>query len=75
MHAWNRVDGDITELVDAFFTNDPYYPRPNTSDPLYIEFKTGYLETCTTNSVNLAHSFLFAIEAEQLRRNLCLTQI
>jgi len=30
-------------LVEAFYTNDPYYPRPNPEDPLYKEFSNGYL--------------------------------
>jgi len=55
--------------VDAFFMNDPYYPRPDLIDPLYVGFKTGYLSAYPRDAVDLGKAFLRAIEAEQLRRH------
>jgi hypothetical protein len=59
---------EIPTLVDAFFINDPYYPRPDPNDPLYVQFKTGYLSVYPQDVIDLGEAFLHAIEAEQLRR-------
>ena len=64
MRAWKRTKKEVPTLVDAFFINDPYYPR---SDPLYIQFKTGYLSVYPQDVIDLGEAFLHAIETEQLR--------
>ena len=69
MRDWRRIKDDIPDLVDAFFINDPYYPRPDLNDPLYVEFKTGYLAAYPQDAVDLGQAFLHAIEDEQLRRH------
>jgi hypothetical protein len=69
---WNRVKDEIPGLVDAFFANDPYYPRPYPTDPLYRQFSAGYMSACSPNdrnAVELGSAFLHAIEMEHLGRN------
>jgi len=55
-----------------FFTNDPYYPRPDPDDPLYKEFGNGYLSAHPKESRDAmdggGEAFLSAIENEQRRR-------
>ena len=41
VRTWNRVKDEIPNLVDAFFVNDPYYPRARLTDPLYRDFRDG----------------------------------
>jgi len=67
MRAWKRTK-EIPTLVEAFFINDPYYPRPDPNDPLYVQFKTGYLSVYPPDALDLGEAFLLAIEAEQLRQ-------
>ena len=68
MRAWKRIK-EVLTLVDAFFINDPHYPRPDPNDPLYIQFKTGYLSVYPQDAIDLGETFLHAgIEAEQPRR-------
>ena len=38
MRPWSRKKEEINQLVESFFTNDPYYPRPRPQDPLYQKF-------------------------------------
>jgi hypothetical protein len=73
MRAWKRIKEEIPALVDAFFINDPYYPRPDPKDPHYVQFKTGYLSAYPQDAIDLGEAFLHAIEAEQLRRYHILT--
>ena len=68
MREWNRTMEQIPNLVQAFFCNDPYYPRPIPVNPLYTEFKSEYLDGYPADLIELALSFLTAIEAEQPRR-------
>lgn len=68
MRAWKRTKEEILVLVNAFFINDPYYPRPDPKDPLYVQFKTGYLSVYPEDAIDLGEAFLHAIELEQLRR-------
>ena len=68
MRTWKRTKEEIPTLVEAFFTNDPYYPRPDPTDPLYVQFKTGYLSVYPQDATDLGEVFLHAIEAEQLQR-------
>ena len=72
MRPWSRKKNEVHELVEAFFTNDPYYPRPRPEDPLYRKFCLGYLEADPKESMEateLAEAFLRAIEAEQAKRD------
>jgi hypothetical protein len=65
MRPWNRTKEEIPQLVEAFFVNDPYYPRPRVADPLYQAFKSGYMSAYPTESAELGEAFLRAIEAHQ----------
>jgi hypothetical protein len=71
MRTWKRNPNEIQQLVEAFYTNDPYYLRPNPGDPLYKEFSTGYLSAHPKESrdaIDVCEAFLRAIENEQRRR-------
>ena len=69
MRAWKRTKEELPTLVEAFFINDPYYPRPDPNDPLYVQFKTGYLSVYPQDATVLGEAFWHVIEAEQLRRS------
>lgn len=72
MRPWSRKEDGVHQLVDAFFSNDPYYPRPRRGDPLYQKFCLGYLEATlkvSKEDAELAKAFLHAIEAEQATRD------
>jgi len=72
MRPWSRKKDEIHQLVEAFFINDPYYPRPRPEDSLYQKFCLGYLEVHSKESKEataLAEVFLRAIEAEQAKRD------
>ena len=72
MRPWLRKKNEIHQLVEAFFSNDPYYPRPRPADRLYQKFCLGYLEAHLKESkeaAELAEVFLRAIEAEQAKRD------
>lgn len=71
VRSWKKTLEDVPTLVEAFFNNDPYYPRPIRGDPLYAQFKDGYLSAYPTTSplaIQLANDFLCAIEVEQAKR-------
>ena len=68
MRTWKRNPNEIQQLVEAFYTNDPYYPRPNPDDPLYKDFSNGYLSAHPEESKDVGEAFLRAIENEQRRR-------
>ncbi|KAF8325491.1 hypothetical protein F5887DRAFT_1019271 [Amanita rubescens] len=65
MRAWSRKKEDVHQLVESFFTNDPYYPRPRPEDPLYQKFCAWLYG----RAIQLAQDFLRTIEAEQGRRD------
>lgn len=69
MRTWDKRPESIDQLVSAFFTNDPYYPRPRTSDNLYHHFKAAYLSECGGDSKVLATAFFDAIELTQAQRD------
>ena len=73
MRTWKRKSNEIQQLVEAFYTNDPYYPRPNPDDPLYkSSFSNGYLSAHpkeARDALDAGEAFLRAIENEQRRRN------
>ncbi|KAF8223692.1 hypothetical protein L208DRAFT_1445244 [Tricholoma matsutake] len=72
MRVWSRDQDKIHQLIEAFFTNDPYYPRPRLNDQLYQMFCIGYMEAYpkeVKEAVELAAAFLRGIEAEQAKRD------
>ncbi|KAF8813473.1 hypothetical protein BYT27DRAFT_7230986, partial [Phlegmacium glaucopus] len=72
MRIWSREKDKIHQLIEAFFTNDPYYPRPRPNDQLYQMFCIGYIEAHPKDvkgAVELAEAFLHGIEAEQAKRD------
>ena len=69
MRSWDKRQGSIDGLVSAFFANDPYYPRPRTSDTLYNHFKTAYLGECGGDNEALECTFFHAIESMQVQRD------
>lgn len=69
MRQWSKVTADIQKLVDAFYTNDPYYPRARPDEHLYNHFRLGYLAVYPEEAIEIANAFLEAIEAEQATRD------
>jgi hypothetical protein len=70
MCTGKRDPNEIQQLVDAFYTDDPYYPHPDPDDPLYREFSNGYLSAHPKESrdaVDVGETFLRAIENKQQR--------
>ncbi|KAI0071981.1 hypothetical protein K474DRAFT_1668355 [Panus rudis PR-1116 ss-1] len=63
MRAFDKQSGDISQLVDAFFANDPYYPRPVPNDPLYDIFRQAYMHCCPSQHAARGVHFLQEIEA------------
>lgn len=61
----------VSTLVDAFFQNDPYYPRPREHDSVHAAFKEGYRSSYprTDDCLMIADAFLAAIEDRQSMRN------
>ena len=66
---WDKTEEGISGLVQAFFANDPYYPRPRQTDDLYILFKQAYLGQYPNESITLGQQFITLIEEEQRRRD------
>ena len=72
MCTWKleRNADEIQQLVDAFYSNDPYYPRrPNPNDPLYKEFSNGYLSAHPKeprDTIDVGEDFLHVIENERI---------
>jgi len=71
MRTWSKTLADVTTLVEAHYNNDPYFPRARPNDPLYKEFKHGYMSAYPLypDSRAIANAFLDAIEVEQTRRD------
>ena len=69
MRAFDRDADDVAELVDAFFVNDPYYPRPVPGNALYESFKRGYASACPSEHREGAALFLQAIEAQYVAKH------
>ena len=71
MRPWSKKK-EVNQLVESFFINDPYYPRPRPQDPLYQKFCLGYTDVYPKESeeaVALAMTFLRGIEVEQALRD------
>jgi hypothetical protein len=69
MNQFTTDDAGIIALADAFFINDPYYPRPRKNDVLYESFKAAYLRACSSNLASWAEKFLDEIENRQAERD------
>ena len=69
MRSFDKHHGDVSELADAFFSNDPYYPRPTQNDPMYGIFKDTYIDSCPSELRARATRFLQIIEARQAARS------
>jgi hypothetical protein len=69
MRKWSKARADIQKLVDAFYSNDPYYPRARPDECLYSQFRLGYLAAYPEEAIEIAYAFLQAIEAEQAIRD------
>jgi hypothetical protein len=76
VRTWDKRPESVDQLVSAFFANDPYYPRPRTSDALYNNFKAAYLSSCNDEGVSevLSTTFFDAIESTQAQRDIRRTQ-
>ena len=69
MRRWSKTGADIQELVDAFYINDPYYPRARPDERLYNHFRLGYLAVYPEEAIEIGNAFLQAIEAKQAIRD------
>lgn len=70
MKVVDKGAGDVTVLVDSFFVNDPYYPRPRPEDELYCAFRRQYMDACPQEHGARAALFLLAIEHRQRETDL-----
>lgn len=48
----------VDEAVDAFCVNDPYYPRPNVDEQLWMLFRDEYLSASAVMVDGTHHSSL-----------------
>ncbi|PIL29526.1 hypothetical protein GSI_08334 [Ganoderma sinense ZZ0214-1] len=69
MRSFDKHHGDVSQLADAFFSNDPYYPRPVQNDPIYGVFKDTYMSSCPSELRPRATLFLQTIEARQAAKS------
>ncbi|KDQ07935.1 hypothetical protein BOTBODRAFT_59671 [Botryobasidium botryosum FD-172 SS1] len=69
MRSWSREKDQIHLLVESFFQNDPYYPRPRASEPLWEDFRRGYVSAYSAHAQKLASIVLQAFEQEQANRD------
>ncbi|KAI0065793.1 hypothetical protein BV25DRAFT_1595392 [Artomyces pyxidatus] len=67
--AFDRLHDPVDVLVEPFFTNDPYYPRPRPGEALYSEFRCAYVAACTEDLRSRGEQFLVAIEVAQTERD------
>jgi hypothetical protein len=69
---FNYTEGQIPCLVEAFFANEAYFPRPRPSDELYKLFSQAYIAECAkieNVALVLGRLFINALEREQLARD------
>lgn len=68
---WGKNMEGVAELVTAFFSNDPYYPRPRLQDPRYQTFRAAYLAACPADqdALEISLAFLTGIEQVQAKRD------
>lgn len=69
MRSTKNSEEVVKMLADAFFANDPYYPRPRAQDKLYKAFRAAYMVTCSESQRHLAGQFLSMIETHQAERD------
>ncbi|TFY65728.1 hypothetical protein EVG20_g5370 [Dentipellis fragilis] len=69
VREWSKAVEDVGELVQAFFVNDPYYPRSRPDEPLYEAFEEAYLQQYDAEMMPVGLPFLRAIEQEQAARD------
>ncbi|KAH0585317.1 hypothetical protein H2248_008558 [Termitomyces sp. 'cryptogamus'] len=69
MRAFDKNNGNVSELVNAFFSNDPYYPRPVLTDSLYTNFKQMYMRSCPEEYRTRGALFLQTIEARYAKQS------
>lgn len=60
---------DVPLLVESFFLNDPYFPRPRADDCLFESFRAGYFEMLDPGLATLSPAFFEEIAGEQARRD------
>ncbi|KAF7376531.1 hypothetical protein MSAN_00069100 [Mycena sanguinolenta] len=64
--------GDIDELTQAHFSNDPYFPFARASNPLFSEFRRGYEEILSAQTSHIrarGQDFLQKLIAVQTDRD------
>ncbi|KAF7305168.1 hypothetical protein MKEN_01232000 [Mycena kentingensis (nom. inval.)] len=69
---FDREAGDIDELVQAHFYNDPYFPLARAADPLFAAFQLGYkvvLESCSRDIQARGEQFLVKLMEKQAERD------
>ena len=69
---FDRTEAQIPHLVEAFFANEAYFPRPRPSDELYLLFSKAYVAECEkldNVAVTIGRMFIEALEREQLTRD------
>jgi len=62
----------IPQLVDAFFENEAYFPRPREGDPLFASFASGYIAASSENApmlLPLAKLFIEGVKVEQAKKD------
>lgn len=69
MCRFDVMDDPIAVLVDSFFVNDPYYPRPRSTDVLYVAFKAAYIAVCPEELRARGEGFFAALEVVQAKRD------
>jgi hypothetical protein len=57
MRLWGKRKEDVSVLADAFFQNDPYFPRPRDGGSVYKFFREGYLMVDQKNPERLEAFF------------------
>ncbi|KAK0215729.1 hypothetical protein IW262DRAFT_1277817 [Armillaria fumosa] len=68
MRKWNGTIETVGELVDAYRTNDPYFPLARRGDPIYENFRNGYRAAYGAR-LDIADGFLSQIEALQVTKD------
>ena len=69
---FDRTEGQITRLVEAFSSYEAYFPRARPSDELYQLFSKSYIAECgkfDNVAVMIGRMFIEELEREQLVRD------
>lgn len=62
MRLWEKTKDGVGVLVDSFFQNDPYFPRPVLGEENYAGFKEGYLDELKVVEGAVAEAFFQQLE-------------